>query len=134
MYQSTKTQGHDHIQYKIMQWHDCRRPHGSQWPKPAYQPARPKASTASLGRWTPKQNHNTMTGWLSFGSPPSRPCSPHQSRGCRFQIQESASSNWSPQPPLFHLQHHPCYQKRLPPDPQRGFACSSLMWYCIPTT
>ena len=25
-----------HTQYKIIQWHDCRRPHASQWPKPAY--------------------------------------------------------------------------------------------------
>ena len=36
MYRSTHP-GHNHIQYKIMQWHDRRRPHASQWPKPAYQ-------------------------------------------------------------------------------------------------
>ena len=35
MYRSTKP-GHNHIQYKIMQWHDRRRPHASQWPKPTY--------------------------------------------------------------------------------------------------
>ena len=35
MYRSTNL-GHDHIQYKTMQWHDHRRPHASQWPKPAY--------------------------------------------------------------------------------------------------
>ena len=37
MYQSTKTQGHDHPKYKTMQWPDRRHPHASQWPKPAYQ-------------------------------------------------------------------------------------------------
>ena len=28
--------GHNHTQYKTMQWHDRRHPHASQWPKPAY--------------------------------------------------------------------------------------------------
>ena len=36
MYRSTNP-GHNHIQYKIMQWHDRRCPHASQWPKPTYQ-------------------------------------------------------------------------------------------------
>ena len=29
--------GHNHTKYIIMQWHDRRRPHASQWPKLAYQ-------------------------------------------------------------------------------------------------
>ena len=37
MYQSTDP-GHNHTQYKTMPWHDCRRPHASQWPNPAYHP------------------------------------------------------------------------------------------------
>ena len=36
MYGNTNP-GHNHTQYKIVQWHDRWRPHSSQWPKPAYQ-------------------------------------------------------------------------------------------------
>ena len=35
MYQNTNP-GHNHTQYKTMQWHDRRCPHASQLPKPAY--------------------------------------------------------------------------------------------------
>ena len=35
MYRSTNP-GHSYTKYKIIQWHDRRRPHASQWPKPAY--------------------------------------------------------------------------------------------------
>ena len=35
MHQSTNP-GHNQTQYKIIQWDDRRRPHTSQWPKPAY--------------------------------------------------------------------------------------------------
>ena len=38
IYQSTNP-GHSHKKYKMIQWHDRRRPHASQWPKPAYQSA-----------------------------------------------------------------------------------------------
>ena len=34
-YRSTNP-GHNHIKYKIIQWHDRWRPHASQWPKPTY--------------------------------------------------------------------------------------------------
>ena len=34
-YRSTNP-GHNHIKYKLMQWHDRWCPHASQWPKPAY--------------------------------------------------------------------------------------------------